>query len=139
MKSFNLSDWALGHRSLVWYFMIAFMAAGLFAYLQLGRCALNRRFASLAFEAIKEPDTKFNEDAAWEMARFYDWLVTDPVYEDFAPAATRKSERFIVIAADYYALWQSRSERHQQALKRLCDANAALARTNEKLKRACGR
>lgn len=37
MKSFNLSDWALGHRSLVWYFMIAFMLAGLFAYLQLGR------------------------------------------------------------------------------------------------------
>src|SRR6476469_5948275 len=37
MKSFNLSDWALGHRSLVWYFMIAFMVAGLWAYLQLGR------------------------------------------------------------------------------------------------------
>ena len=37
MKSFNLSDWALGHRSLVWYFMVAFMAAGLWAYLQLGR------------------------------------------------------------------------------------------------------
>ena len=37
MSSFNLSDWALRHRSLVWYFMIAFMAAGLFAYLQLGR------------------------------------------------------------------------------------------------------
>lgn len=37
MKSFNLSDWALEHRSLVWYFMIAFMAAGLFSYLQLGR------------------------------------------------------------------------------------------------------
>jgi hypothetical protein len=37
MKTFDLSDWALAHRSLVWYFMIAFMAAGLFAYLQLGR------------------------------------------------------------------------------------------------------
>ena len=37
MKSFNLSDWALGHRSPVWYFMIAFMAAGLFSYLHLGR------------------------------------------------------------------------------------------------------
>jgi len=37
MKSFNLSDWALRHRSLIWYFMIAFMAAGLFSYLQLGR------------------------------------------------------------------------------------------------------
>jgi len=37
VKSFNLSDWALQHRSLVWYFMIAFMAAGLFSYLELGR------------------------------------------------------------------------------------------------------
>src|ERR1700688_3194819 len=37
MKSFNLSDWALGHRSLVWYFMIAFMAAGPFSYVHLGR------------------------------------------------------------------------------------------------------
>jgi multidrug efflux pump subunit AcrB len=37
MSSFNLSDWALRHRSLVWYFMIAFMAAGLYSYLQLGR------------------------------------------------------------------------------------------------------
>ena len=27
MKTFNLSDWALGHRSLVWFFMLAFMAA----------------------------------------------------------------------------------------------------------------
>jgi multidrug efflux pump len=37
VNSFNLSDWALRHRSLVWYFMIAFMAAGLFSYLKLGR------------------------------------------------------------------------------------------------------
>ena len=37
MKPFNLSDWALQHRSLVWYFMITFMAAGLFSYLKLGR------------------------------------------------------------------------------------------------------
>ncbi|MBI5130227.1 MAG: efflux RND transporter permease subunit [Rhodopseudomonas palustris] len=37
MKKFNLSDWALHHRSMVWYFMIAFMAAGLFSYLELGR------------------------------------------------------------------------------------------------------
>ena len=37
MKSFNLSDWALRHRSLVWYFMIVFMVAGVFSYLNLGR------------------------------------------------------------------------------------------------------
>ncbi|MCQ2006389.1 efflux RND transporter permease subunit [Rhizobium sp. NRK18] len=37
MKKFNLSDWALDHRSIVWYFMIAFALAGLNAYVQLGR------------------------------------------------------------------------------------------------------
>ncbi|MEB2848046.1 efflux RND transporter permease subunit [Endobacterium cereale] len=37
MKQFNLSDWALSHRSLVWYFMIVFLLAGTFSYLNLGR------------------------------------------------------------------------------------------------------
>ncbi|MFN3634497.1 MAG: efflux RND transporter permease subunit [Rhizobium rhizophilum] len=37
MKSFNLSDWALEHRSLVWYFMLVFVVAGTFSYLNLGR------------------------------------------------------------------------------------------------------
>ncbi|MGL4290961.1 MAG: efflux RND transporter permease subunit, partial [Phreatobacter sp.] len=37
MKKFNLSDWALNHSSLVWYFMLVFMVAGLFSYLSLGR------------------------------------------------------------------------------------------------------
>lgn len=34
---FNLSEWALRHRSLLWYFMIVFSVAGLFSYLNLGR------------------------------------------------------------------------------------------------------
>lgn len=37
MKKFNLSDWALNHRSLVWYFMLVFLIAGIFAYINLGR------------------------------------------------------------------------------------------------------
>jgi multidrug efflux pump subunit AcrB len=37
VKPFNLSDWALEHRSLVWYFMIVFVIAGTFSYLNLGR------------------------------------------------------------------------------------------------------
>jgi multidrug efflux pump subunit AcrB len=37
VKGFNLSDWALSHRSLVWYFMIAATLAGVFSYLHLGR------------------------------------------------------------------------------------------------------
>lgn len=34
---FNLSDWALKHRSLVWFLMIVCMAAGIMAYRGLGR------------------------------------------------------------------------------------------------------
>ncbi len=37
MNGFNLSDWALDRRSLIWYFMIVFIIAGAFAYLGLGR------------------------------------------------------------------------------------------------------
>ncbi|OMQ42915.1 efflux RND transporter permease subunit [Ensifer sp. 1H6] len=37
MTKFNLSDWALEHRSLVWYFMIIFAVAGAYAYVGLGR------------------------------------------------------------------------------------------------------
>ena len=37
MKKFNLSDWALEHGSLVWYFMIVFALAGVYAYVGLGR------------------------------------------------------------------------------------------------------
>lgn len=37
MKKFNLSDWALNHRSLVWYFMLVFLIAGIAAYINLGR------------------------------------------------------------------------------------------------------
>jgi len=37
MTEFNLSGWALKHRSLTIYFMIVAVAAGIMAYLQLGR------------------------------------------------------------------------------------------------------
>jgi multidrug efflux pump subunit AcrB len=37
MKSVNLSEWALRHRSLIWYTMLVFTLAGIFSYLRLGR------------------------------------------------------------------------------------------------------
>ena len=37
MTSFNLSEWALRHRSFVWYLMLATLIAGVLAYIQLGR------------------------------------------------------------------------------------------------------
>jgi multidrug efflux pump len=37
MSGFNLSEWALRHRALVWFFMIVILAAGVASYLRLGR------------------------------------------------------------------------------------------------------
>ncbi|KTR05726.1 ACR family transporter [Aureimonas ureilytica] len=37
MKGFNLSDWALDHRSMLWFFMLVFSVAGFLSYLNLGR------------------------------------------------------------------------------------------------------
>jgi multidrug efflux pump subunit AcrB len=37
MKGFNLSEWAIGHRSFVWFMMALFVIAGFGAYARLGR------------------------------------------------------------------------------------------------------
>jgi multidrug efflux pump len=37
LKNFNLSEWALEHKSLIWFFMIVCTVAGVSAYLNLGR------------------------------------------------------------------------------------------------------
>ena len=37
MKRFNLSDWALQHRSFVWFLMIVSVVAGALSYMQIGR------------------------------------------------------------------------------------------------------
>jgi multidrug efflux pump len=34
MKGFNLSRWALEHRSFVWYLMLLFLVAGVLSYLR---------------------------------------------------------------------------------------------------------
>src|SRR5258708_8529841 len=36
-RSFNISEWALGHRSFVWFLVIIIVAAGALSYLRLGR------------------------------------------------------------------------------------------------------
>ena len=36
-NNFNLSEWALRHRSLVWYFMAIFAVMGVASYINLGR------------------------------------------------------------------------------------------------------
>ncbi|MFD1807187.1 hypothetical protein ACFSHQ_01125 [Gemmobacter lanyuensis] len=37
MRGFNLSDWALKHRSMVWFMIIVSLVAGMISYGNLGR------------------------------------------------------------------------------------------------------
>jgi len=37
MKTFNLSDWALNHRSLIWFLMVVSLIAGILSYVSIGR------------------------------------------------------------------------------------------------------
>ena len=37
MRGFNLSEWAIHHRSFVWYLMLLFVVAGVLSYRELGR------------------------------------------------------------------------------------------------------
>ena len=37
MKSFNLTEWALKHKQLIYYFMAAIFLMGVYSYQQLGR------------------------------------------------------------------------------------------------------
>jgi multidrug efflux pump subunit AcrB len=37
MNGFNLSDWALTHRSFVWFLMIVSIFAGTMSYMSIGR------------------------------------------------------------------------------------------------------
>ena len=112
MKSLNLSEWALRHRSLVWYLMFVFTVAGIYSYLQLGR----------------EEDPSFTiktmvVSAKWPGATIDDTLqqVTDRIEKklqetpslDFLRSYTKPGEATIFVnllestpASDVRGLWQ---------------------------------
>jgi multidrug efflux pump subunit AcrB len=58
---FNLSDWALEHRSLVWYFLLVVVLFGAFSYVNLGRqedpdFTINTMLVSLAWPGATADD-----------------------------------------------------------------------------------
>ncbi len=96
MNSFNLSDWALKHRSLVWYFMLASSLMGAFSYFNLGR--------------EEDPDFTIKTmiiQASWPGATLEDMVnqVTDRIEKkveeipqfDYAKSLTRPGETTIFI------------------------------------------
>ncbi len=62
MKGHNLSAWAIGHRTLIFFFMLLFLIAGGFAYVNLGReedpsFAINTMVVSAAWPGATLVDT----------------------------------------------------------------------------------
>jgi hypothetical protein len=100
------------------------------AFVELGTSALSARQGSVAFRAFEEADPAANQDAAWQLARFYDPRNTEAAYrETVEPNAAR--------AAYYYALWRNRSARHTEELRALCAANGDAAGRDEHLRTLC--
>ena len=111
MNGFNLSEWALRHRSYLWYFIIVFSIMGAAAYLGLGR--------------QEDPDFTIKTmviSAQWPGATVEDTLnqVTDRIEKeleeveqfDFARSLTKPGEATIFVnlkdntkARDVPAIW----------------------------------
>jgi len=96
MTDFNLSDWALKHRSLVWYFMLVSSVMGAFSYFNLGR--------------EEDPDFTIKTmiiQASWPGATLEDMVsqVTDRIEKkveeipqfDYAKSLTRPGETTIFV------------------------------------------
>ena len=96
VTDFNLSDWALKHRSLVWYFMLVSSVIGAFSYFSLG--------------GEEDPDFTIKTmiiQASWPGATLEDMVsqVTDRIEKkveeipqfDYAKSLTRPSETTIFV------------------------------------------
>ena len=96
-----------------------------------GELALRLGAGKAAFMAFDE--LARTEEVAWRMARFYDPLETDPVYRSSEVVQRPAS------AATYYVLWKNQSQRHREALEKLCLANQPLQASNPGFKANCTR
>ncbi len=125
MNGFNLSEWALRHRSYLWYFIVVFSIMGAVAYLGLGR--------------QEDPDFTIKTmviSAQWPGATVEDTLnqVTDRIEKeleeveqfDFARSLTKPGEATIFVnlkdntkARDVPAIW-AKSETWSATSRRSC-------------------
>jgi hypothetical protein len=101
-------------------------AADLLAF---GNKAIESGEGTIAFRAFEEADPGASEEAAWQLARFYDPRVTSgPTRAAAAPNASW--------AAYYHALWKGRSTRHTDELRTLCGLDVDSS-TRERMRVFC--
>ncbi|TXM64414.1 hypothetical protein [Methylobacterium sp. WL120] len=100
-------------------------------FVEMGRKTLAAGYPVIALRAFEQVvDPKQNEEAAFQIARIFDPLVTDAVY---ASVHNRRPER----ASPYYSYCKRTSSRCAEALNRLCGANPDLKRANAKFADEC--
>ncbi|WP_342110912.1 hypothetical protein [Methylobacterium sp. SI9] len=100
-------------------------------FVEMGRKALAAGYSIIALRAFEQVvDPKQNEEAAFQIGRIYDPLVTEPVYSS---VPNRRPER----ASPYYGYCKRTSPRCAEALNRLCGAYPDLKRTNVKFADEC--
>lgn len=98
--------------------------------LAFGNRALAAGQGAIAFRAYDEADPVANEEAAWQLAQFYDPRVTDRSHRDAAlPNAGS--------AAYYFALWKGRSARLTDELRSLCAVSGDAIGRDERLRTLC--
>ncbi|MBK3773145.1 efflux RND transporter permease subunit [Azospirillum sp. YIM DDC1] len=125
MTGFNLSEWALRHRSFVWYLIISLTVAGGMAYMRLGR----------------EEDPAFTiktmvVQANWPGATIEDTmkLVTDPIekkleeipYLDYVKSYTKPGISVVYVNLKDYTPAEAVPDLWYQVRKKIADMKATL-------------
>lgn len=125
MTGFNLSEWALRHRSFVWYLIISLTLAGGMAYMRLGR----------------EEDPAFTiktmvVQANWPGATIEDTmkLVTDPIekkleeipYLDYVKSYTKPGISVVYVNLKDYTPAEAVPDLWYQVRKKIADMKATL-------------
>ncbi len=112
MKPFNLSDWALNHRSFVWFLMIISLVAGALAYMSIGR-EEDPNFSiktMIIAAALPGPDT---QETLMQVTNRIEEKLEDLDQLDVTRSVTRPGEAIVYIellpttnAADLPIIWQ---------------------------------
>ena len=96
MKGFNLSDWALNHRSFVWFLMLVCLIAGVMSYLTIGR-EEDPNFAVKTMIITASLPGASVEDTVSQVTDRIEKKLTDLPELDFTRSITRPGQSIVYV------------------------------------------